>query len=128
MKRSMLIGVLGIAVVLMAGGCKKVQTTFVNTTNQTLELTVDGPGNGVGYLGEIPSGGQLTTLIEVSPVHLPKTYNFTAGPYQEAFSITSDSEDRIMVVIPDGAKAPKNAKISRSGAMLGSPAPVITAP
>lgn len=128
MKRSMLIAILGVAVVLMAGGCKSVQTTFVNTTNEPLELTVNGPGLGTGYLGEVPAGGELTTLIQVSPIWLPTTYNLTAGNTQQSFSLANDCNERIMIAIPDGATIPSYVKQSTCGEKLGSPTPVVTTP
>ncbi|MBN1942368.1 MAG: hypothetical protein JW849_03645 [Phycisphaerae bacterium] len=104
-KRMLVTAVVLVVVMATAGGCKTVQTTFVNTTSEALELQVNGPGNNVGYLGTIPGDGQLRTKIEVSPVWLPTTYTFTAKSatnkeYTGAFSLANDSNDKIQVMIP----------------------------
>ncbi|MCD4823884.1 MAG: hypothetical protein K8S55_04710 [Phycisphaerae bacterium] len=104
MTRSLGMLVLGI-LALSAVGCKSVQTTFVNTTSESLELQVNGPGFGTGYLGTLPPNGQIRTLIQVSPIWLPTTYTYTAGKHKGAFSIASDSKSDIQEVIPEGAKA-----------------------
>ncbi len=89
---------------LMAG-CKSVQTDFLNTTQEPLELQVHGPGLNVGSLGVVPAGGKLRTTIQVSTFWLPTTYNWTAGENQGSFTITSDSKEFIQVGIPMGVKA-----------------------
>ena len=125
MKRSILTATLIVAAALVFGGCKKVQTTFVNTTTEPLELTVNGPGLGVGEVGTIPAGGQLTTLIQVSPIWLPTTYTFTAGANEQSFSLTNDCKDRIWVAIPEGAKIDfPSWQESQGNVQLGAPAPV----
>jgi len=125
MKRSILTATLIVAAAMVFGGCKKVQTTFVNTTTEPLELTVNGPGLGVGKVGTIPAGGQLTTLIQVSPVWLPTTYNFTAGGHEQSFSLTDDCKDRIWIAIPEGAKIDiPSWQEGQGAAQIGAPAPV----
>ena len=90
-------------------GCKKVQTTFVNGTSEPLELQVNGPGKGVGYLGIIPADGQIRTEIKVSPIWLPTTYTYTAkyisGTFSGSFSLAKDSNPKIWITIPQGKKA-----------------------
>ncbi|HNX27271.1 MAG TPA: hypothetical protein PKK48_07675 [Phycisphaerae bacterium] len=125
MKMSILTVTLVVAAALISGGCKKVQTTFVNTTTEPLELTVNGPGLGVGNVGTIPAGGQLTTLIQVSPVWLPTTYTFTAGSHEQSFSLTDDCKDRIWIAIPEGAKIDIPSWQEGQGlSQVGDPAPV----
>jgi hypothetical protein len=111
-KTVLMMSVLAVAIMTL-GGCKTVQTTFVNTTSEALELQVNGPGNNVGYLGTIPGDGQLRTEIQVSPVWLPTTYTFTAKSatnkeYSGAFSLANDSNDKIQIMIPqeDAARTP----------------------
>ncbi len=87
----------------LLGGCKKVQTTFVNTTTEELELDVLGPGSGTGFVGKIPAGGQLRTKIQVSPASLPATYTWVAGDYTGKFTIAVDMKPKIWVNIPMGA-------------------------
>ena len=86
-------------------GCtKQVQTTFVNSTSQDLELHVEGPGLCNNDLGTIPAGGQLRTMIKVSEFDLPHTYHYTAGHYKQNFCLTKDSQSRIYITIPYGEK------------------------
>lgn len=112
-RQTVLAAAISVAAMMLAGGCKTVQATFVNTTSEALELQVNGPGNHVGYLGTIPGDGQLRTCIEVSPVWLPTTYTFTARSatnqeYTGAFSLANDSNDKIQIMIPqkDSARTP----------------------
>jgi len=120
--------------IMTAGGCKTVQTTFVNTTSEALELQVNGPGNNVGYLGTIPGDGQLRTKIEVSPVWLPTTYTFTAKSatnkeYTGAFSVANDSNDKIQIMIPqeDAARTPDWRHAEGQG-QTGGHTPVVYEP
>ncbi|MBN1555416.1 MAG: hypothetical protein JXA11_11780 [Phycisphaerae bacterium] len=133
-KRLGVLTVVSVAVMLAAGGCKTVQTTFVNTTSESLELQVNGPGNNVGYLGTIPGDGQLRTKIEVSPVWLPTTYTFTARSqtnkeYNGAFSLANDSNDKIQIMIPqeDTARTPDWRHAEGSG-QTGGHTPVVYEP
>lgn len=120
--------------IMTAGGCKTVQTTFVNTTSEALELQVNGPGNNVGYLGTIPGDGQLRTKIEVSPVWLPTTYTFTAKSatnkeYTGAFSVAGDSNDKIQIMIPqeDAARTP-DWRHAEGSSQTGGHTPVVYEP
>jgi hypothetical protein len=120
--------------VMTVGGCKTVQTTFVNTTSEALEIQVNGPGNNVGNLGTIPGDGQLRTKIEVSPVWLPTTYTFTARSatnkeYTGAFSVAGDSNDKIQIMIPqeDTARAPDWRHAEGQG-QTGGHTPVVYEP
>ena len=135
MVRKMLLVLIVSVAVMAASGCKTVQTTFVNTTSEALELQVNGPGNNVGDLGTIPGDGQLRTKIEVSPVWLPTTYTFTAKSaatnkvYTGAFSLAGDSNDKIQIMIPqeDTAQTPDWRHAEGEG-QTGSPAPVVFEP
>lgn len=129
------IGLIVLALAMMtAGGCKAVQTTFVNTTSEALELQVYGPGNNVGYLGMIPGNGQLRTKIKVSPIWLPTTYTYTAKSatnkeYNGAFSLAADSNDKIQIMIPkdDTADTPDWRHAEGKGKTGGS-TPVVYEP
>lgn len=97
------------AAVLVVGGCvffagcsRSVEATFVNTTSRPVELHVYGPGEGVGYLGELQPDGQVRTVLRPVRANLPTTYTYTAGPYRGAFSMTKDSAESIRVMIPQG--------------------------
>ena len=114
-------------------GCKKVQTTFVNGTSDPLELQVNGPGKGVGYLGIIPADGQIRTEISVSPIWLPTTYTYTAkhiaGTFSGSFSLAGDSNPKIWITIPSGKKAQDPAWRHADGAALtGGSAPITYEP
>ena len=91
------------AMVLLAaaatmGGCKKVETTFVNTSSEALDLKVQGPGENLGHV--VPPNGEVRTKIEVCAIWLPRTYTWTAGAHTEQFTVTSDSRAKIWVYVP----------------------------
>jgi len=118
----------------MTTGCKTVQTTFVNTTSEPMELQVHGPGRGVGLVGTIPGDGQIRTAIKVSPVWLPTTYTFVATTatnqrYSGAFSLANDSNAKIKIMIPQEEKAHdpdwRHAEQTRK---TGSPTPIVYEP
>lgn len=95
-----------VAMLLATVGCtKEVQTTFVNTTSQDLELHVEGPGLCKNDLGTIPAGGQLRTMIKVKKSKLPYSYNYTAGHHKQYFTLTKDCQSRIYITIPSGRKS-----------------------
>ncbi len=126
MTKSLSITLLAVLLVVGLTGCKQTQTTFVNTTNEAVELQVHGPGNNVGYLGTVPPQGEVTTLIKVSPIWLPNTYTWTAGTHSGAFTITSDSQATITVSIPQDAKADLAPwRMAQGDDLVGSPAPVV---
>ncbi len=133
-RRMVLVLIVSVAV-MTVGGCKTVQTTFVNTTSEALEIQVNGPGNNVGNLGTIPGDGQLRTKIEVSPVWLPTTYTFTAKSaatnkvYTGAFSLANDSNEKIQIMIPqeETARTPDWRHAEGEG-KTGSHTPVVYQP
>ncbi len=114
-------------------GCKTVQTTFINRMSEPIELQVNGPGKGVGYLGKIPADGQIRTEITVSPIWLPTTYTYTAkhiaGTFSGSFSLAKDSNPKIWITIPQGKKAQDPAWRHADGAALtGGSAPITYEP
>lgn len=133
-KMVLMMSVVSVVAMMTAGGCKTVQTTFVNTTSEALELQVNGPGNNVGFLGTVPGDGQLRTEIQVSPVWLPTTYTFTAKSatnreYTGAFSLANDSNEKIQIMIPqkDTAQTP-DWRHAEGAFKTGSHAPVVFEP
>lgn len=93
------------ALLVMAGGlagCKSVQTTFVNTTGEALDLKITGPGLHVKGVHTIPPYGQVRTRIDVCTVWLPNIYSYKAGGIDGKFTIASDSNERIWVYVGEG--------------------------
>jgi hypothetical protein len=109
MKRITAIGIVCLAAMVLTSGCKKVQTTFVNTTDEPVELQVTGPGYGTGFVGTVPPRGQIRTEIEVYPDWLPYTYTFTADEQIGAFTLTKDVNSKIWIDVPQlsGSSDPK---------------------
>jgi hypothetical protein len=127
--KRMFLGMAVLGLALTAVGCKKVQTTFVNNTGKPLELQVNGPGNGVGYLGTIPPHGEIRTLVRVSYIWLPMTYTYTASEYSDAFSIAKDTPERIEVGIPRSADQQTPAwRHAERGELTGEKTPIIYEP
>ena len=114
-------------------GCKSVQTTFVNRMSEPIKLQVNGPGNGVGYLGTIPADGQIRTKISVSRLWLPYTYTYTAkhsaGMFNGVFSIAGDSNSKIWIAIPSGKRPEEPDWRHADGSSLtGDSAPITYEP
>jgi hypothetical protein len=118
-----------LALALLVGsttGCKQAQTTMVNTTDEALEVEINGPGLNTGFVGTVPPRGELTTLIKVSPVWLPNTYTWTAGEHKGAFTITSDSAATMYIAIPQDAEFDMAAwRHAQGEELVGSPTPVV---
>ncbi len=121
-----------VAAILFAGffaGCDtEIQVTFENTTDEPLELHVNGSGSGVGYLGTIPPGGQIISLIEVDDAFLPAVYTYTAGNHPGSFAVTKDMHSRIWETIPEGAPSNEPAYRHAQGAKQVGEIPVIVNP
>ena len=114
------------ALMLGAGGCKMVQTTFVNTTGEAVDLQVNGPGLNINYVGVIPPNGQIRTKIEVSPVWLPNTYTWTAGEHSGAFTLAKDTPAKIWVHIPMSVTAGDPGWRHAEGhEQTGDPTPIV---
>ncbi len=114
-------------------GCKTVQTTFINRMSEPIELQVNGPGKGVGYLGKIPADGQIRTEISVNRLWLPYTYTYTAkhstGMLNGAFSLAGDSNSKIWITIPTGKRPEEPDWRHADGSSLtGGSAPVTFEP
>ena len=97
------VGALSMVLLLAAAtmvGCKQVETTFVNTSSEPLDLKVQGPGENLGRLGAVPPNGEVRTKIEVCGIWLPHTYTWSAGAHTGTFTVTSDSKAKIWVYVP----------------------------
>ena len=87
-------------------GCeKRVVVTFVNQTDAKREVTLRGPGQGVGYVGALTPKGKIRTEIVLQDVDLPGYYVWYAGDLEGGFTISSDSDDARWVNV--GTPAPK---------------------
>ena len=114
-------------------GCKNVQTTFVNRMSEPIELQVNGPGKGVGYLGTIPADGQIRTEVSVNRIWLPYTYTYTAkhstGMLNGTFSLAGDSNSKIWITIPPGKRPEEPDWRHADGSSLtGSSGPITYEP
>ena len=94
--------VIGLAgLIFLAAGCaKKVELTFVNTTDESrpVELTV--PGEGTRHLGVVPhTAGQLTCDLKVDNDLLPAICSWRAGDRGDAFTVDKKTPDELMIYI-----------------------------
>jgi len=105
-----------------------IQVTFENTTDDPLELQVNGPGEGTGYLGPIPPGGQIITLIEVSSRFIPAVYTYTAGEYPGSFTIVDDLNPRVWETIPEGVAGNEPSYRHGQGQQQGGRIPIVVNP
>ena len=127
------IGILLFAMIFVVG-CNDddkitaIQVTFENTTDDPLELQVNGPGEGTGYLGPVPPGGQIVTLIEVQGHFIPAVYTYTAGEYPGSFTIVDDLNPRIWETIPEGAASSEPSYRHGQGQRQTGTIPIVVNP
>ena len=99
-------------VVLASLGCnKEVKLTFVNTTSVSRHLRLTVPGEGTEYIGVVgATGGKLTHKLKINNDYLPATCSWAVGGRSGQFTITKDSEDKMMIAIdPTGNIGPIDA-------------------
>lgn len=83
-----------------AGGClsKKVSVTFTNLSARTIDVDLRGPGEGTGVIGTLRGkDSRLQANLKVERLALPAQYNWTAGPYDGRFTLTSKSPDTLYI-------------------------------
>ena len=106
-------------------GCAKVQTTFVNTSDRDLDLTLSGKGENIGHLGTLPANSELQTQIEVSCIWLPRVYTWQAGDYKGQFELTCDCNRKIRIYVPGPATGDSTNRHAEGLKLSGDPAPVV---
>jgi hypothetical protein len=82
------------------GGClsKKVSVTFTNLSTRTVDVDLRGPGEGTGVVGTLRGGNsRIQANLKVERLALPAQYNWTAGPYDGRFTLTSKSPDDLYI-------------------------------
>ncbi len=106
---------LGLA--LLVGCDKEYKLTFFNSTDQSRDVILAGPGDGTGYLGSVGPMSKLKTKIKVDEDWLPATYHWEADDIEDSFTLDDDSKSPLMIVIePGGALGPidENTEIQKS--------------
>lgn len=80
--------------------------TFVNRTNRTLDLELEGPHEGEEDLGTLRPGEAMRYPLVVRIGRLPETFELEAGPYEVNFTLDPDSpRDFALILTPEGAYA-----------------------
>lgn len=97
----------------LAVGCdKKVQLTFVNGTNEQLDVQLNLPTEGsvpVGMAG--PSGGRAHYDVKIPKDELPANCSWQAGSYGGQFTISEKSDKKLFIFIDRGGNVgPVNEK------------------
>jgi hypothetical protein len=81
-------------------GCgKAVDLTFINLTDESLEVHVTSPAKGRQYLGVLPPMGKLRHELAIDRRDLPATCTWTAGPHTDSFRVAKDSEEDVWIDI-----------------------------
>jgi hypothetical protein len=94
--------VAGILVAL--AGCQKTYTImFVNTTDQDMAVTIDGPGKIWPSPPEAPlarRGGRSEFKVTVDTATLPMEITWQADDYRGAIPIQKDSNESLPISVP----------------------------
>jgi len=87
-----------------ACGCfdKETTVTFHNRTNQVLEVSLRGPGQGTGLIGAMEAGDGTTSTMVIQPKSkLPAAYAWDAGDHCGRFVITRETQRALDIVVGD---------------------------
>jgi hypothetical protein len=103
------------AVGLLSGLClcgcdKEVKLTFLNLSEDTLDVHVTSPDKGRQYLGVLPPMGKLRHRLAIDEKGLPAACLWTAGPYVQQFSVTRETAGLMFIDIRPPAPPPIPAK------------------
>ncbi len=116
MSKIVMLGVL-VCLVVLAGCEKKVQLTFVNTTDQPVNLQLSSPDMGTEMLGTLPpTGGKLKHDLKIAEDELPATCTWRAGELSGQFTVNKKSPDKLWVdIAPEGGRVrDKKTSVSES--------------
>jgi len=81
-------------------GCdKRVELTFVNLTDDSLDVHVTRPGEGREYLGVIAPMGKLRHEVEIGEDDLPATVTWSAGTHRGRFPVTKETQEELWIEI-----------------------------
>jgi len=88
----------------MLGGCGKAVTlSFLNLTDDTLNVYVTTPREGRRSIGLAPPLGRLEHTIVVPDDRLPATCTWQVGSVSQSFTVTKETGDQEVTVLPTGA-------------------------
>lgn len=103
------------SVALFAGCEKKVNLTFVNASDQSLDLVLTSPDQGTEHLGVLtPTGGKLKHTLKIDPDLLPAICTWQAGDASKQFTITKHTPAELWIDVPEGVARDKKTKINRT--------------
>ncbi len=88
-----------LSLLLLCGCDKEVELTFVNRTDQALDVRVSTPDEGHEHVGRLDPRGRLEHEIEIDDDELPARCSWTAGPYGGDFLVTEESDEEIWLEI-----------------------------
>jgi len=86
---------------LAAGGCGGIRMTFVNHTDEAVELELDGPIRGDDDIGAVAPGGSFAYDLHVPKDELPATLELEAGRHEVKFTVNEHTPRRLRVDIYD---------------------------
>jgi hypothetical protein len=98
--RKLLIVALATVLIVGLAGCrkKKVDLTFTNVSERTVDVQLSGPGEGVGVIGTLTeTGSRLQTRLVVQRADLPAHYGWTAGPFDGRFTVTRHTPKKMYI-------------------------------
>ncbi|MFP4106618.1 MAG: hypothetical protein ACLFVU_11085 [Phycisphaerae bacterium] len=105
-------GAILVSLVTLVGCDKKYNLTFVNHTDQSMEVKVTPPMGSTQTIGQIGAdGSQLNYSIKVNTDDMPATTSVKAGMMSRSFTITEDTPGKLWFHIDDkGIQGPLDKK------------------
>jgi len=104
------------AAFLLVGGCKKeYRITFVNTTSESLDVTIVVAGYGGTYVGRVGAdGGKLPARVKLDKDELPAHCSWRANGFGDSFTLTEDMEkDQWIDIEPGGESGPRDENVEK---------------
>jgi len=93
-----------VAAAALLGGCgKTVSLSFLNLTDDTLNVYVTTPNEGRRSIGLVPPLGRIEHTIIIPDDRLPATCAWQVGSVSRAFTVTKETGDQEVKVLPTGA-------------------------
>lgn len=86
------------------GGCgKTVDVSFLNLTDDTLNVYVTTPSQGRQSVGLVPPLGRLSHTLMVPEDSLPATCTWQVGSVSQSFTVTKQTGEQEVTILPTGA-------------------------
>ncbi len=90
-----------------AGCDKTIRLTFINHTDRSAELELEGPHTGEEDIGYVAAGGRFDYTMVIEEKDLPADFELEAGKHETDFTVNKHTPGRMYVQItPRGIIGP----------------------